>query len=197
MKAAGTTPVTVKCRLDSERGAKLKGLLEGFAGAGVAVVTLHPRTKKEGYRGKADRGAFRELASGAPLPMVYSGDVLSGSDVREVYRETGASAIMIGRAAISNPWIFEEARAAMEDKKYSYPPMRKKLEEFIAFRDGLLGLFGEEKGLLEIRKFVGHLLRGERDSRQYIQAFYKASSPKEQDRALNDFLENAGQPSQS
>jgi len=188
IEAAEGIPLTVKCRLDAARGAGLSKLLPRFEAAGVAAVTLHPRTRREGYRGKADRDAFASLAAGTSLPMIYSGDIKSAAEVVEVYRQTGAAALMIGRAAIGNPWIFTAARAAMLGREYRFPEWGERLKEFTAFRDELLVLFGERKGVLEARKFIGYLLKGLSGARKYVQDFYRAGSPEEQDRVVSAFL---------
>ncbi len=188
-EAAGDIPVTVKCRLDSGHGVGLAKLLKRFAEAGVTAVTLHPRTMKQAYRGTADRQAFRELAADSPLPLIYSGDIKSGAETPAVYEQTDAAALMIGRAAIGNPWIFEEARAALAGETYQPPAWKAKVKELLAFRDDLLVLFGEGKGVLEIRKFVGHFLRGQKGARRFVQDFYKAKDPVAQDKVLAEFLE--------
>ncbi len=189
LAAAPGTAVTVKARLDSGRGEKLGPLLRRFAEAGVAAVTLHPRTMREGFRGCADRQRFRELAAAAPLPLIYSGDIKCGGEAPRVYEETGAAALMIGRASIANPWIFEEARAALAGESYRPPDWADKVKELAGFRDELLELLGPSRGLFEMRKFIGYFMRGESGCRRFVQEFHTARDVAAQDRVLKNFLE--------
>lgn len=120
-------PVTIKLRrglddsAESERG--FCRILDGACERGVAAVTLHPRTVRQRYSGRADwaflAGIRRRLER---LPLLGSGDLLSGRDAVRMIAETGVDGVALARGAIGNPWIFGEARAVAAGTEPPGPP---------------------------------------------------------------------------
>ncbi len=105
--AAGRKPVTVKFRKGWTADA-LNYLDFGRMAqdAGVSAVTLHGRTREQYYSGEADRGSIRQLKEALDIPVIGNGDVRSLADADSMMRETGCDAVMIGRGAQGNPWVF-------------------------------------------------------------------------------------------
>ena len=101
-------PVTVKLRLGF-REDSLEEVLPGLIAAGARAVCLHARTVSQGFGGQADWGAIARLKSWCPLPVIGNGDVRSAEDAVRMLEETGCDAVMIGRAAMGDPWIFDRA----------------------------------------------------------------------------------------
>jgi nifR3 family TIM-barrel protein len=110
--AAGRMPVTIKLRLGFKREELELGLPPVLA-AGARAVTLHARTVKQGFAGEADWEAVRRLARWCPVPVIGNGDVRSGAQAAERLAAAGCAGVMIGRGALGNPWIFEEASASL------------------------------------------------------------------------------------
>ena len=116
LKPAGV-PLTVKIRLGWEAGSTNWREIAGIAAeAGAAAITLHARTRAQGYSGTADWSAIRELAGAVPVPVFGSGDIFSAEGARRFMEETGAAGVMIARGAMGNPFIFRETAAALEGR---------------------------------------------------------------------------------
>jgi len=115
-------PVTVKMRAGwdkhsiviPEAGERLEKL-------GVTAITLHPRTANQKYTGKADWSLIRKLKQAITIPVIGNGDIQNSSDVDKMFSETSCDAIMIGRAALGNPWIFHELVSHFNDRQPTTP----------------------------------------------------------------------------
>jgi nifR3 family TIM-barrel protein len=110
-------PVTVKIRLGwDEDTINYREVARLAVEAGAAAVTLHARTRAQGYSGRADWSAIAALARELPVPVFGSGDIVSGAAALRFMEETGASGVMIARGAMGNPFVFREAAALLEGR---------------------------------------------------------------------------------
>jgi len=111
VRAVAPMPVTAKIRIgwdaDSINATRIARLL---VDAGIAAITVHGRTRAQGYTGAADWNVIGEVAAAVPIPVIGNGDLSSAADVAKRRRETGISGAMIGRAAMSAPWIFSQTK---------------------------------------------------------------------------------------
>ncbi|MCL2621589.1 MAG: tRNA dihydrouridine synthase DusB [Firmicutes bacterium] len=143
--ASTNKPVTVKFRAGWDD--KTKNCVE-FAKmaerAGVSAITIHGRTRAQGYSGLADRAVIKSVVDAVNIPVIANGDVKNAQDVESMIKETGASAVMIGRASLGKPWIFED----ITKTKSGFSK-----EQFIAMHQRLLASNMGAKGAeLEMRK---------------------------------------------
>src|SRR5213593_2057280 len=109
MAEAVAIPVSVKMRRGLEDGSRV--CLEvgpRLVAAGASTLTLHPRSAKQMYTGEADHSLTAELVSLVDVPVIASGDVVSRAKAQSVLAETGAAAVMVGRAVQGNPWLLRE-----------------------------------------------------------------------------------------
>ncbi|HMA67477.1 MAG TPA: tRNA dihydrouridine synthase DusB, partial [Desulfosalsimonadaceae bacterium] len=107
-------PLTVKMRSGWEpSGSHALEIARIAENCGADAVTLHPRTARQGFAGKANWHLIREIKQSLAIPVIGSGDIKRASDVPAMLEATGCDGAMIGRAAIGNPWIFAQARAAL------------------------------------------------------------------------------------
>lgn len=113
--AAGSIPVTAKIRIgwdaSSVNALQTASILEG---EGISRLAVHGRTKEQGYTGRADWNVIAQVANAVRIPVIGNGDVDSAESALARWRETGVAGLMIGRAAMSHPWIFREIRMALE-----------------------------------------------------------------------------------
>jgi len=105
-------PVTAKIRIGWDSGSiNAVEVARILVDCGIASITVHGRTRSQGYGGEADWEVIDRVARAVPVPVVGNGDLTNGADVARRRRETAVAGVMIGRAAMSDPWIFREARA--------------------------------------------------------------------------------------
>ncbi|MEJ2422695.1 MAG: tRNA dihydrouridine synthase DusB [Acidobacteriota bacterium] len=153
-------PVTAKMRTgwtdDSLTFLEIARRLEDV---GAAAVALHGRTRKQGYSGESDWGRIAELKAAVSIPVVGNGDVQGPEDVLEMFRQTGCDGVMVGRAAVANPWIFSQAVELAARGRYERPGraerlalVRRQFEELEARPNAVLALH-------YMRSFLGKYTR--------------------------------------
>ena len=129
VKSAKDTPVTVKMRAGwcNERiiSTNAGKLLEN---AGIQAITLHPRTSKQRFTGKANWELIAELKNNVSIPVIGNGDIQNPEDCLKMFKETKCDAVMIGRASLGNPWIFEQINNFIKTGAYSEVSLASKLE---------------------------------------------------------------------
>src|SRR5260370_22855785 len=123
VRAIAPLPATGKIRIgwdaDSVNAVRVAKIL---ADAGIAALTVHGRTRAQGYSGAADWSVIGEVAAAVPIPVIGNGDLASPADVAKRRRETGIAGAMIGRAAMSAPWIFRETETYLANGPIVDPP---------------------------------------------------------------------------
>jgi tRNA-dihydrouridine synthase len=118
MKAAIKIPLFLKCRIGwDENTICINEVLEIAEGEGIEQLTIHGRTKEQGYKGAANWNIIGEIAAKAKIPVIGNGDINSAEIALDRMKNYSASGISIGRAALHNPWIFLQTAQAMEGKE--------------------------------------------------------------------------------
>ncbi|TIW95320.1 MAG: tRNA dihydrouridine synthase DusB [Mesorhizobium sp.] len=154
-------PVTVKMRLGWDEGALNAPMLARRAEqAGVRMVTVHGRTRCQFYQGKADWRAIVRVKEAVSIPVVANGDVSSPAEAAAILDQSGADAVMIGRAHYGAPWIAGGiAAAAAGEATPNIPHGSTALADYIvAHYEDMLALYGVESGLRQARKHLGWYL---------------------------------------
>jgi tRNA-dihydrouridine synthase B len=159
--APRNVPVTLKMRTgwcDAERNAVR--IARAAEGAGIAMVTVHGRTREQGYKGQAEYDTIAAVKAALTIPVVANGDIDSPRKAREVLAYTRADAVMIGRAAQGRPWIFREiAHFLASGEELPSPEVQQAKRWLIEHLHEHYGLYGEFTGVRTARKHIGWAVR--------------------------------------
>jgi nifR3 family TIM-barrel protein len=150
MVAATPLPVSVKMRT-GVRGTVQPAFAQRMVEAGATVITIHPRTKEQAYRGQADWDVTRQIVESVPVPVMGSGDLMTWGDIERLFATTGVRGAFVARGSMGNPWIF---------MRRAYTPP---VEELIAVIRDHTAMMLDHKGphgLVEMRKHLGWYLKG-------------------------------------
>jgi len=167
-------PVTAKTRLGWDADdITILDTVRRLERSGVAALTIHARTRQQMFHGRADWTWIRRAKEVASIPVLGNGDVSSAEDVRRMFEETGVDGVMIGRAAIGNPWIFRRAKElARTGIVPPEPSVEERLEVYLRHLH-LAMCYKGERGVRETRKHVKRYVagfRGASDIRVQIMA---------------------------
>jgi nifR3 family TIM-barrel protein len=162
VKAAAGHPVSVKMRRGwPDRGEDAASLARRLEQAGAAIIAIHPRWASQGLRGRADWSVITEVKQALSIPVIGNGDVRGPDDARRMLAQTGCDAVMVGRAALGNPWIFSRIGAALRGQPLPAPPTP---EDRIAMAARHLHLVIADRGpavaVREMRKHFAWYLKG-------------------------------------
>ena len=159
---ASRVPVTVKMRRGWDKGSinavQLSQMLEEV---GVAAIAVHGRTRVQMYGGEADWSTIREVKEAVSIPVIANGDIFSPQDAVRILRRTGADMAMIGRGCFGNPWLFQQAAAALAGEEIpERPPLDKRCDTAVRQIE-LAAAYGCEKiAVLNARRHYAWYLKG-------------------------------------
>ena len=155
-------PVTVKCRLGWDKGSiNVLDFTKRMEDCGASLVAVHGRTRSMLYSGIADWDMIAKVKDRLSVPVIANGDIVDGITAKKCLNWTKADGIMIGRATFGNPWVFADAKAALEgEEPYIRPVLAKRVDTAVrqfqmAYEDK-----GEHIACLEARKHFAWYLRG-------------------------------------
>ncbi|MBS1186955.1 MAG: dusB [Burkholderiaceae bacterium] len=190
--AAVDVPVTLKFRTGWDRANKNALTIAKMAeAAGIAMLTLHGRTRADGYSGEAEYDTIAAVKAAVSIPVVANGDIDSPQKARAVLAHTGADAVMIGRAAQGRPWIFREIDHFLRTGEHLPAPeveevrrlMTQHLQTHYAF-------YGEYTGLRTARKHIGWYVRDLADGEAFRQQMNRIETCEAQLKAVDAFFES-------
>jgi tRNA-dihydrouridine synthase B len=159
---AGRAEVTVKMRTGwDEHHKNAPELAARLVAAGVVAVSVHGRTRQQAFTGKAELADIAEVKRAVSVPVIGNGDITDRASLERMFAETGCDGVMIGRAALGNPWIFADAAAWWRGEPP--PPAPGPLEKLAMLERHLelyLTIADARRAVIEMRKFAGWYLRG-------------------------------------
>ena len=188
-------PVTLKMRTGwCQEHKNAVHLARQFEAVGIQMLTVHGRTREQGYKGHAEYDTIAAVKAAVKVPVVANGDITSPEKARDVLAATGADAIMIGRAAQGRPWIFREIGHFLATGEHLAPPLVAEVRRLLL--DHLqdhYSLYGELTGVRSARKHIAWYLRalpGGEALRQHINTIEDCTT---QWQAVADYLDALGQ----
>jgi tRNA-dihydrouridine synthase B len=178
---AVSVPVTVKMRRGLENGSRAcLDIGPRLVDAGAASLTLHPRSAKQMYTGEADHALTAELVELVDVPVVASGDVTSRARAQAILATTGASAVMVGRAAQGNPWALRE----ILESEAAEPSREEVVAELLLFIRETVRELGERRATSFLKKFYGWYLGRGRFPRPFKQELVRLETLEEVEQRL-------------
>ncbi len=164
-------PVTAKIRLGLDESCRNYRLIARIVEEnGAALLAVHGRTRAQGYRGQADWEAIAAVVQQVRIPVLGNGDVRTPADIARRMRETGVAGVMIGRAAIRNPWIFAHLSREQVPRAEVWRVLQHHLNLSLDF-------YGQPRGLILFRKFAAQYLAPYFQSREQRRALLTAATP--------------------
>ena len=186
-------PVTVKIRSgwdsDSINAIEIAKIIEE---AGASAITIHPRTRAQGYSGKADWSIIKKVKESVNIPVIGNGDIKSCYDAEKMLIETNCDAIMIGRGLLGNPWLIRDTINYLEKKEEPINvSLHEKIEMIKKHLDLLVKYKSEKAALLEIRSHISWYLKGENNSKEVKEKICKAKNIEEVKEIITIFEQNS------
>jgi len=185
-------PVTLKIRTGwdphNRNAVSIANIAES---CGIVALAIHGRTRQCAFRGEAEYETIREVKSAVAIPVIANGDITSPEKAVAVLEQTGADAIMIGRAAQGRPWIFREIKHFMENGTLLSPPSAKEVQHVLVNHlKNLYDFYGEHMGVRIARKHISWYCIQHKNSRLFRERINKVETAREQlDMILEFFTE--------
>ena len=186
-------PVTLKIRKgwddDSVNAVEIAKIAEE---CGISALAIHGRTREQFYSGKADWDIIAEIKQVISIPVIGNGDVFEVQDAVNMLEKTKCDAIMIGRGAQGNPWIFKRINHYMKTGEIlSEPTLEEKITTAIKHMNLAVGEHGEYVAVREMRKHIGWYLKGLKNSARYRDQINKITDYKEVIAMLEEYMEHS------
>jgi len=188
---AVNVPVTVKIRsgwdLSSINAVDIAKICES---AGASAICVHPRTRSQGYSGKADWNIIKEVKKNVKIPVIGNGDITDIYQAKKMLDETGCDLIMIGRGVLGNPWLIKEINAYLEDGTILEKPTDvEKVDMCLKHLDYLSKIKSEKLACLEIRNHIAWYLKGIKNANYVKSKIYQMTKLCDIIETLNEFKE--------
>ena len=187
-----SVPVTVKIRsgwdANSINAVEIAKIVEK---AGASAITVHGRTRAQGYSGVVDLDIIKQVKENVSIPVIGNGDIKSCFDAKYMLNYTNCDAVMIGRGILGNPWLIKECVDYLDSGTLpNEVTIKEKFDMIKRHMDLLLSTKNEKVALLEMRTHIAYYLKGIPGTKELKQKIFKTKTKKEIINLLDDFLKN-------
>lgn len=192
VEGAGETPVTIKIRTGwDDQSPVFEQVGEIAQKAGAKAITLHARSRAKGFSGTADWTSIKKLKETVDIPVIGNGDIKTPQDVKQMIDETGCDAVMLGRAAMGNPFIFGQINHYLETgEMLDEPTIQEKFEMAKLHARLMAEQFGEERGAKMMRRYLGWYVKGFRGASELRPHLFQVNTVKDIENVLDKYLTN-------
>jgi len=188
-------PVTVKTRLGwDDQSIKIREVVLMLQGLGVKAVTIHARTRQQAYKGEAQWPYLKHVMDtpGLQIPIIGNGDITTPEQAKHVFETTGVDGIMVGRAAIGNPWIFRQIKHYLAFGEHlPEPTLQERLQACVEQLQLSIQVHGERKGVIMMKKHYGNYLKNIRGGKMLRIRLMELQDPKDIEEQLLNFTESS------
>ena len=188
---ASSVPVTAKIRKgwdkDNIVAVEAAKILES---AGISAITIHGRTREEYYSGIADWQIIKKVKEAVNIPVIGNGDIRGKEDAMRMFEETNVDGIMIGRASIGNPWIFEEVVNYLSGNMQRSVTNEERLNVILEHINLEIQEKGESTAIKEMRKHLAYYIRNTKDASKLREKINKIDNKKELVDCLTEYFKN-------
>jgi tRNA-dihydrouridine synthase B len=187
-------PVSAKIRAgwDRSSGRQIREISRAIEDSGVSMLAVHARTRKQGFAGKANWELIAEAKDAVGIPVVGNGDVTNADDAIRMHEITGCDAVMVGRGAIGNPWVFGEIRARLDGGAFAAPNPRERVGVLLDHVRESVKVDGEPLGVISTRKMTAAYLKHLPNVRELRGKLMQATTMAELEHLLGTYLELIG-----
>lgn len=184
MKAAITVPLSVKIRLGWSDPAQCLEFIKTLEAAGTDLVTIHGRTKTQGYSGKADWAMVGEAKKQVSIPVLCNGDIHKPEQIVEALRVSGCDGVLIARGALGNPWIFSQMHEVLAGKAPTPVSMEERLRVIRLHAKYHVEQYGE-RGIVSFRKHLTWYFKGLPGAKLIRESLHQVSTLDDLERLLS------------
>ncbi len=171
-------PVTVKIRSGwDEKSINALEIAKVVEKAGASAITVHPRTRSQGYSGKANWNIIKQIKENVKIPVIGNGDIKTCYDAKKMLKETKCDAVMIGRGLLGNPWLIKDCINYLSGKEIEEVTIEERLNMILKHFNYLLDFQPEKIAVLKMRTHIGYYLKGV--LKEYKQRFMKITTKEE------------------
>ena len=182
-------PITVKIRKgwDNEHinAVEVAKVIEK---SGASAITIHGRTRSEFYTGKADWNIIKQVKENVKIPVIGNGDIRTPEDAKKIFEQTNCDGIMISRASLGNPWIFEQVQEYLEGKEIRNISNDEKLKIILEHIDLETKEKGELTGIREMRKHLAFYIKGTENASEIREKINHIENKKELEKTLTEYF---------
>ena len=191
VRKAVTIPLTIKIRSGWEPSGKQAMAIARLAeDCGVDAIAVHPRTATQGFRGEADWSIITAIKKALAIPVIGNGDVTTPEDALRMLHETGCDGVMVGRAAIGNPMIFDGILAKAQGRPATVPNDGQRIDMMIGYLQDSVRYLGETIACRMMRSRLCWFVKGMRNAGQFRNAIRFIASEKEATALIRQYAES-------